>query len=396
MTAMLDHEELLARFDLFDPDLQTADLWPFFAWLREHHRVARTSALGGVWIVSRQEDLVEILQNPADFSSVANVWPYHENDAIPFNMDPPEHGLFRHVLAPMFGPAEATRMEDSIRATARELLAPIAAAGRCELVRDFARPLPSRAFMDAFAIDPERIPEMIEAAEAAFRLPEGEGGLERLNLGSDAITAYFHDLVQQRRADPSGSDVPSRLVRADVDGRPLTDDEIVNILNLLMAASLDTTTSSLSNMLTWLAEHPDRRDELVAGPSLLPSAIEELLRYEPMLFNGRVVVHDLDFHGTPMKAGDRVMLLFAAAGRDPNVFDDPEAVRFDRTANRHISFGAGPHRCLGIHQARLTLRVAIDEWHRAFPIYRVAPGTTPTRRLTVIKAVSAVEIEVNT
>lgn len=389
-----EFEDRLARFDLFDPDLQSADLWPFFEWVRENRRVARTSALGGVWIVSRQDDIAEILQRPDDFSSVANVWPYAENNSIPFNLDPPAHGAFRHALAPMFSPGAAQRMEPAIRATARDLVATIAPRGHCEFVGDYARPLPSHAFMHAFGIDPDRLPEMIESAENAFRMPEDDDGVLRLKLGSDAITRYFYELVAARRADPQGDDVPSHLVRAEVEGRALTDDEIVNMLNLLMAASLDTTTSSLSNMVTWLAEHPERRDELVADPSLLPTAVEEFLRFEPLLFNGRVVRRALDFHGVAMSPGERVMMLFPAAGRDPRVFEHPDEVLFDRAPNRHISFGAGPHRCLGLHQARLTLRVALDEWHKAFPTYRVTPGTQPKRRLTVVKAVSSLQLDV--
>jgi len=391
-----DFEERLARFDLFDPELQEADLWPFFDWIREHHPVARTSALGGVWIVSRYDDVLHVYQHPEVFSSRAVVWPYDEATMVPLNLDPPEHNAYRHLLAPMFSPAAARRMESLIREAARELIDGIRVSGGCEAVSAFARPLPSRAFLASFGLDPDRLPEMQASAESAFRLPDDEAGYARLQESQAAITAYFQEFVDARRRDGgAGDDVPSQLVRAEVNGRPLTDDEIVSILNLLMAASLDTTTSALSNMLTWLAEHPARRDELVRDPELLPVAIEELLRYEPMLFNGRMVVQETELHGVTMRPGDRVMMLFAAAMRDPRAFDDPGAVRFDREANRHLTFGAGPHRCLGAHQARHTLRVALEEWHRAFPTYRVRAGTRPHRRLTMVMAVHAVELDVS-
>jgi cytochrome P450 len=244
-------------------------------------------------------------------------------------------------------------MEAQIRATAKSLIEDMGRTGTCEAVSEFARPLPARAFLESFAFDTDRLPQMIECAESAFRLPEDEAGYLRLQQSQSAITIYFHELVAIRRLDPGRDDIPSRLIAAQLDGRALTDDEIVNILNLLMAASLDTTTSSLSNILTWLAEHPHRRDELVAVPDLLTGAVEELLRYEPMLFNGRVVITPTELGGVAMLPGDRVMMLFSAAMRDPSAFEQPEEVRFDRIGNRHLTFGAGPHRCLGLHQARL-------------------------------------------
>jgi cytochrome P450 len=385
----------LSQFELFDPELQEADLWPFFAWIREEHPVARSSALGGLWIVSRYDDVLRIYQHPEIFSSRAVVWPFHEADSLPLNLDPPEHSSYRRVLAPMFSPQSATRMEASIRTTARSLIDDIRGNGICEAVSEFARPLPARAFLDSFAFDADRLPQMTECAESAFRLPEDEAGYLRLQESQRAITEYFHELVASRRLAPAGDDIPSGLVAAEVDGRALTDDEIVNVLNLLMAASLDTTTSSLSNMLTWLAEHPDRRDELVAVPDLLTGAVEELLRYEPMLFNGRMVVQPTELGGAKMQPGDRVMMLFSSAMRDPRAFEQPEEVRFDRIGNRHLTFGAGPHRCLGLHQARLTLRVALEEWLSAFPCYRIQPGTKPRRRLTMVKAVHEVHFEVS-
>jgi cytochrome P450 len=389
------YEAKLSEFDLFDPELQEADVWPFFAWIREEHPIARSSALGGIWIVSRYEDLLQIYQHPEIFSNRAVVWPFHESDSLPLNLDPPEHTSYRRVLAPMFSPQAALRMESSIRATARSLIDGIERKGTCEAVSEFARPLPARAFLDSFAFDADRLPQMIESAESAFRLPEDEAGYLRLHESQNTITNYFRELVASRRLAPAGDDIPSRLVAAEMDGRGLTDDEIVSMLNLLMAASLDTTTSSLSNMLTWLAEHPERRDELVAGPELLTGAVEELLRYEPMLFNGRMVVRPTELGGAKMQPGDRVMMLFSSAMRDPRAFDQPETIRFDRIGNRHLTFGAGPHRCLGLHQARLTLRVALEEWLSAFPRYRIRPGTEPRRRLTMVKAVQEVHLEVS-
>ncbi|MBV9661852.1 MAG: cytochrome P450 [Acidimicrobiales bacterium] len=394
--AEADYEERLARFDLFDPDLQEADLWPFFDWIRENRPIARTSALEGVWIVSRYEDVLHVYQHPEIFSNRAVVWPFEEASQLPLNLDPPQHNAFRHLLAPMFSPASARRMDQLLREVARELIGTVREKGGCEAVTEFARPLPAKAFLSSFAVDPDLLPEMQRCAESSFVLPEDEEGWRELHAATESINGYFRDIVTARRREgATGEDVPSQLVRATVEGRSLTDDEIVNMLNLLMAASLDTTTSTLANILTWLAENPDRRDELVADPSLLPDAIEEFLRYEPMLFNGRMVVQETELRGVTMRPGDRVMMLFSAAMRDPRVFDRPDEVLFDRETNRHLTFGAGPHRCLGSHLARYTLRVALEEWHRAFPSYQVRPGTRPRRRLTMVMAVKGVDLVVD-
>jgi cytochrome P450 len=387
-------EEKLATFDLFDPDLQGADLALFFEWIRENHPVARTTAIGGVWLVSRYEDMLHIYHHPELFSNRAVVWPFEESHALPLNLDPPDHAAYRRLLAPMFSPQSAQRMEASIRDAAQDLINAIRTKGSCEAVAQFARPLPARSFLESFAIAQDRLPEMIELAESAFRLPEDEAGYERLHRNQELIDGYFHELVRHRREHPGGADIVSLLGAASIEDQLLSEDEIVNMLNLLLAASLDTTASALSNMLTFLAEHPDRRDELVDHPEIIPGAVEEMLRYEPMLFNGRLVVQDTEVQGIQMRKGDRVMMIFPAAMRDPRIFADPELVDFTREANRHLAFGIGPHRCLGLHLARLTLRVALEEWLRAFPEFRVLSGTQPHRRLTMVMAVDRVELDV--
>jgi cytochrome P450 len=392
--------ERIRAFDLYDPSLQSEPLFDFFNEIRESVPLARTEAAGGIWIVSRHTDALFVLQHPEIFSSRSPMFPYVSEStsipvstSIPFTMDPPDHGKYRHLLAPMFAPVRAAEMEPLIRQTARELAEKAGSAAVCDFIEDFGRPVPSRVFLDSFDIPAERLPEMTEIAEASNSMPEDEDGMRRQAQARKELDEYFADLVAERRGSGgAGRDVISWLIRSEVDGRPLTDQEIVNILGLLMEASLDTTTSALANMVAYLATHPAQRDRLVAEPRLIPGCVEELLRFEPMVFQGRVVTQRVEIHGTTLEPGDRVMVLFAAANHDPRAFSNPDSIDFERHDNRHLTFGAGPHRCLGLHLARATLRIALEEWHRAVPIYSVEPGTEVKRRLTVVSAVTSLRL----
>ena len=236
---------------------------------------------------------------------------------------------------------------------------------------------------------------MVSLAARAFVAPTDGAALSELYSAGAAASAIFREVITERRASGAiGDDVVSELVRARVGARPLTDDELVNILSLLTAASLDTTASALANMVAWLCENPAARDLLVNEPDRLPAAIEELLRWDQMTLNGRLVRQEVTLHGVTLRPGDRVMMLNAAAGRDPRVFDDPELVDFEREGNRHLAFGAGPHRCLGVHLARTALRIALEEWHRAAPRYSLRPGSQPTRRLKQLRAVIALPLSI--
>jgi cytochrome P450 len=384
------------HFDLFDARLQELDLTDFFARLREQCPMVRTrSRAGDVWMISRHEDLRRVMQDPETFSNRVVVWPYQEANQVLLNDDGEKHLKYRQMLAPMFTPQRAAALAPFIRDVARRRAESIRAAGGAEIVSEFARPIPNEVFLHSFGVDPQMLPVMTAAADAAFRLPDDEAGARRAYEGNEVVSRYFARLVQARRAQGEvGDDIVGELVRARIDGEPLTETELANLLSLLTAASLDTTASAFANMLTWLVRHPTRRDELVADPSLIPGAVEELLRYDQMTFNGRLVRRDVELGGRTLSAGERVMFANRAAGRDPRVFPDPERVDFRRSPNRHLAFGVGPHRCIGMHLARLTLQIELEEWHRAIPRYSIAPGTTPRRRLTMLTTFTELHVRV--
>jgi cytochrome P450 len=191
------------------------------------------------------------------------------------------------------------------------------------------------------------------------------------------IYAYFEAVIEERGAQPR-DDMIGYLLGAEIDGNNLSHNEILDICFLLLLAGLDTVTSTLGCNIAYLAANPEQRRRLVAGPNLIPGAVEELLRWEtPVTGVPRVVKQDVTLHDVEIKQGEVVTLLLGASNLDESEFVDPKLIDFERERNRHIAFGAGAHRCLGSHLARMELEVALEEWHRRIPEYGIKPGETP-------------------
>ena len=200
---------------------------------------------------------------------------------------------------------------------------------------------------------------------------------ERRRRGRSGTLTYLLQEIEVRRSSP-GDDLISDLLHAEVDGKPVPESHVLGTAALTLIAGVDTTWSSIGASQWHLATHPDDRTRLVAEPELMPTAIEELLRaYSPVTM-GRIVTEDVELGGCPMKAGDRVLLNFPAANRDPAAFEHPDTVVIDRTENRHAAFGLGIHRCAGSNLARMELRVALEEWLAAIPDFRLDDDTAVT------------------
>jgi cytochrome P450 len=386
--------ELAASFDVHNADLQE-DPHPVYAALRAKCPVARSDRNGGHYIVSRYDDVFAILQDPERFSSQGVLIPSWEfplgGRQIPLEIDGDDHRLYRQAMASMFGPGWVSRLEPLMRETARRLLADLSATGGGDMISRYATPHAAETFLHTFDLSPDALPDLLAYKDLLIH----GGGEARDALGAQtpALLSLFTDLLARRKAEEAtGTDVMSELLRARFGGRPLTDNEILNISVVIMLASLDTTTAALGNILAFLVEHPDHRRLLIDDESLIPNAVEELLRYEGMVSNGRLVTCPAEIRGTAMRPGDRVMLLYASTGRDENRYTDPETVDFRRRDIRHLAFGAGPHRCLGMHLARRSLKVAIEELHRIAPAYRLAPGARPRRALGHVRGVLELDL----
>jgi cytochrome P450 len=338
--------------------------------------VSRAPGIFGGYSVtlSRYEDVLWALKHPEVFSSKNVVNVGGDVPMLPLSVDPPDHAKYRRLLDPQFSPKRMAELEPEVRQLVNEIIDGFAGNGTCEFHEDFATPLPSTIFLAIMGLPHEDLPAFLEWRDDTIR-PQGktpeEVEAKRMAAGN-AIEEYFDAKGEEKRRDPDDR-LLSTIVHAEVDGRSLTHDELLGITHLLLLGGLDTVTATLDCMIVYLAQHPDRRRAIVENPSLIPGAIEELLRHQtPVMMVPRIVAQDFELDGVSMKAGDGATLLIGAANCDGNEFDAANDVQFDREANRHLAFGGGPHRCLGSHLARLELRVAVEEFHKRIPDYALA------------------------
>ncbi|HEY3832371.1 MAG TPA: cytochrome P450 [Acidimicrobiia bacterium] len=331
------------------------------------------------WIVSRYDDVMSALRNPEVFSSGPDAVSIgQEQRLIPLQVDPPEHVKYRRLLDPEFSPKNMAALEPDVRALIGSLVDAFVQHKTCDFHEEVATPLPSTVFLRLMGMSQDDLPTLLQWRDNTIRPQVEPGdfdGAERIRAETGKeITKYFREAIAAKRANPDGA-LLSRIVHGKVDGRLPTDEELLGMCHLLLLAGLDTVTATLDCMIAWLAQHPERRRQLVEHPELIDNAVEELLRHEtPVMMVARAVAKDIEFGGCQMRKGDSLTPLIGAANLDEGEFDDPLDVSWERTENRHMAFGAGPHRCLGSHLARLELRVAIEEFHKRIPDYSIAEG----------------------
>jgi cytochrome P450 len=337
----------------------------------------------GVMLTCRAE-VDEAFRNPQLFSSnMAAVDLKNARPLIPLQIDPPEHKKYRKILDPLFAPRAMALLEESVTALANDLIDRFIDRGEVDFAQEFSIPFPSQVFLTLLGLpldDVELFLKMKDgivrpewASKSAFR---SQVALDYQQATADSLYAYFNEVLDQREKEPK-DDLLSQFLTFEVEGERLTRNDILDICFLFLIAGLDTVTATLDCMFSYLAQHPEQRDQLVADPSLIPAAIEELLRWEtPVMAVVRVATEDTELAGCPIKAGDSVVAMLGSANTDEADLPDADVVRFDRDTNRHLAFGGGVHRCLGSHLARQELRIAMREWHRRIPEYSVKAGTT--------------------
>jgi cytochrome P450 len=327
------------------------------------------------WLVTEMAPIRDAYQRTSVFSSRAIQIdaPDPRYRWIPEMLDGPEHATWRRLLGPLFAPGAVKAMEGKIRARFDEILAVVAPRGGCDFVRDVALRFPNSIFCELMGL-PLEDAEMFHRWETAI-LHEASGNSPTALAAMGEVMEYFAALVADRWRNPK-EDIVSRAATWRIDGEPVNEQDMLDFCLLMFMAGLDTVAAQLTYTFLYLAEHPDVQARLAATPSLIPAANEEFLRYFSFVTPGRKVLADTTVAGCPVKAGEMVLLPLAAANRDPKEFERADKVVVDRKANRHIAFGAGPHRCLGSHLARLELNVALEAWHRRIPHYRLADGAS--------------------
>ena len=344
----------------------------------------------GVFVITEAAAATYALRHPELFSSkrafdsLGSPIPI-----VPVAADPPEHTRYRKLLHPFFSARGLARWLPIVRDLAVELIDDIAERGHCDLVTDFALPLPAQVFLTLFGLPQQDRERLIGWKEAVL----GAVGISGAEPASDANIALAAELYEylvghialrkdagdrppgpaQHGADRAGKDILSQLLADGSDDR-MTDEEVLGLSFLFVLAGLDTVTSALSTAFAALAARPELRQQIVADPALIPAAVEELLRFDgPVVTVPRVATRDVEVAGQMIPADSYVAVAIGAANHDTAEYADPDTVDFRRDS-RNLAFGGGPHGCLGAHLARMEMRVALEEWHRRIPDYQIAPG----------------------
>ena len=368
-------------FDVFHPDYVT-NPYPIWDELRTSTPVAHTERWGGSWMPTRYQDVAAVAHDIEHFSSreIGVIPAPEEGEPVfpaglpPISSDPPEHTWTRRLLLPWFSVKRVEGYEPMTRELCRRLIQGFIEDGRADAAADYAQQIPVRVISWILGVPDDRSDEFTGWVRDILEFAHDK---ERRERGRDNLVAFMLAHMQARRSEP-GDDLISDLLHTEVDGEAVSDAHILGIAALTLIAGVDTTWSGIGSALWHLSTHPEDRRRLVEQPEIMPFAIEELLRaYSPVTM-ARLVTSDVTFQGRHMHEGDKVLLSFPAANRDPEVFSDADKVIIDREQNRHLAFGVGIHRCAGSNLARMELRVAIEEWLKQIPEFSLAEGAEVT------------------
>jgi cytochrome P450 len=378
---------------LFGPRM-LADPYPYYARLRSAAPGYWVDQFGG-WVLTRYADVTAVLRSPNASSDRANKAPQQAGPAYQalnevraysmLNADPPRHTRLRLLVNKAFTPKTVEELAPFIRAFVDKVLDAAAARSRMELMADLAFPLPATVIAEMLGVPPEdrgRFKQWSDdTTAAAGNLPANLSPevLRKSVEGIRALQAYFRDIIARRRAEPR-DDLISGLIKAQEEGDRLSDQELLANCVLLLNAGHETTTNLIGNGTYALLRHPDQMNRLRDDPSLIRTAVEELLRYDsPVQFTNRILTADMELGGKTLRAGQMVLLLLAAANRDPEQFPDPDRLDIGRPNNKHLAFGLGSHFCLGAPLARLEGRLVFEALLKRAPKLRLV-GPPPKYR----------------
>lgn len=357
---------------------QAGSHWQWADQLREDSPLYFNTYAQGYWVFTRHDAVRDMYKNPQIFSS-ESITPWEPEPIyrfVPTQIDEPDHITYRRIVNGWFSPRAVDRAQPEIRGICRALVQKVAPTGGCDFVADFALRYPTAMFLRFIGLDTADTDQFVAWVEDFFGGFSGDpAGLEPMARALDGIRQYWITVLDQRRGEPAprDGDLASHLMHARFSGRPLTDAEILDMLTVLVLAGLDTTRGQLGYLFRHLATHPDDRAALIADPRLIPSAVEESLRFYTIIFgDGRKVTRDVEFHGARLKKGDMVYGLVSGANRDPRAYERAGEFILDRKHNHHFGFAGGPHRCLGAHLARREMQIGVEEWLRVIPDFRVA------------------------
>ena len=379
-------ESTLAEVDLLNPDNFVQGVpYHFFQLLRREAPVYRHAEPDGpgFWALMKYQDIVKVSMDSATFSSWVGGTNIHDlpEDSLSFirmimlNMDPPQHTKYRRLVSKGFTPKIVQAMEPHVRTIANEIIDRVAGRTEGDFVSDIAAELPLQVILELMGVPVEDRHLVFDWSNRmiGFDDPEYQTSPEDGRAAATDMFMYANQLAVDRKRSPQ-ADVISTLMRAELDGEALTETEFDAFFVLLSVAGNETTRNLISGGMLALLEHPEQRERLLADPSLIATAIDEMLRWvTPVIYFRRTVTHDTEIRGQKIREGEKVVMYYGSGNRDEEVFPDGDLFDVARDPNPHITFGpGGAHFCLGASLARLEIRVMFEELLRRLPDIELA------------------------
>ena len=381
--------------DLIDGAFYGGDPYPAFAWMRANQPVYHDAA-NGIWGITKHRDIKDISKNPVDFINGGGIRPDMGPLPMMIDMDAPLHHERRRLVSAGFTPVRVRAMEENIRHVCDFILDQISDAGSGDLVHDIAAPLPLIVIGQLLGISPEDRPDLLRWSDDLMR---GQGTedpelLEKMIVAFAEYTAYMTAVVEDRRSTGKDDDLVGILVHAGEDGQGLDDDSLIHETLLILIGGDETTRHVVSGGVEALMANPDQLALVAEDRSLIPSAVEEMLRWVTPIKNMcRQTTRDVEVRGVTIPEGDKLLLLYPSANRDEDVFDEPDRFDITRSPNDHIAFGFGTHFCLGNQLARLELKVMLERLLERMPdIHRSEGGPLDYRDANFVSGLESMPI----
>lgn len=327
----------------------------------------------GSWVATRYKDIERIYTDNEYFSNkgtaefqrlIGETFP-----SIPLAIDPPEHHKYRAFLIPWFAPKRLNQMDEQIRGVVREMMDEFVDKGEVDMAWDFGRVYPVRIFMSLMGFPPAMFEQFLDWEWNILH----SGDLQTMQQALTGVLGFLRGFIAEKERNPDDN-LTSYIANGQVEGRPLTEDEKIGTVWFLWLGGLDTVAATISQMFRRMALEPEIQTQIRANPELINTAVEEFLRTQPILSSSRRASKDFEWHGMRIKEGDSFSCLNPAGNFDPTVFENPRKFDPARKPNRHFTFIAGVHLCLGAPLARRELRILLDEWFKRIPEFRVKPG----------------------
>lgn len=373
---------LRPEVDLLDGTFYAGDPYPVFAWMRRHEPLYFDER-SGLFAVTRHQDVKALGQDPARFSNAGGSRPIGYAMPMMIDMDAPEHRRRRRLVSAGFTPAAVRDLGAHIGALCDEILDEVCERGSCDFVHEVAAPLPLHVIGDMLGIAPADRADLLRWSDTMLESQGSPdpGAMDRAAAAFVEWHAYVSERIEERRRTGEAADLIGTLVQGEIDGDRLDDESLVYEALLILVGGDETTRHVISGGMEALLRHPEQLEAVRADRRLVPSAVEEMLRWvSPIKNMTRTAIEPVSLHGRTIEPGQQVLLMYPSANRDETVFDRPDVFDVRREPNDHVAFGFGAHLCLGNRLARAELAAMVDRVLDRLPDLRLAEPDQPLPR----------------